>query len=164
MARVGSPRGVSGYLKLHSYSGEYAHLAALTEVILESPASGRKRARIVGTESGAWGMSALFEGFPSPETARSLTGMDILVPPDRASPLKENEWYVSDLVGLRLVLEGRAVATVEGVLDGAADPLLECRLPGASGGPVLVPFRKEFVGEVDVKAGTIELLHGWLLE
>jgi len=34
-----------------------------------------------------------------------------------------------------------------------------------SGGPaVLVPFRKLFVGDVDLEAGTLDLLAGWLLE
>lgn len=170
MARIGAPRGVAGYLKLHSYSGEFGHLEGLGEVLLvmpgepAGPGGQKKRARIIARESGDWGMSVLFEGYPSPEKARALTGFEIMVPPEAASPLREGEWYISDLIGLDLVSGGRAVARVEGVLDGAADPLLECRVRGPSGKVVLVPFRKEFIGAVDTDSGTMELLDEGLLE
>lgn len=103
-----------------------------------------------------------FEGYESPETARKLTGMDILVPREEAAPLGENEWYIADLVGLELVAEGKRLGRVESVLEGGPEPWLEARLPG--GGKAIVPFRKEFVGEVRLEAGEIELLAPWILE
>ena len=87
------------------------------------------------------------------------------MPRSGASPLKPNQWYVDDLVGLALVNAGRRLAEVRSVLEGGAEPWLEVFVPGAvgqtPGNPervAVVPFRKEFVGEVDLAAGTIELL------
>ncbi|MEN6477087.1 MAG: ribosome maturation factor RimM [Rectinema sp.] len=175
VARLGAPRGVSGHLKLHSFSGEFAHLALLKEVLLapgtpeasgKSAAPGvpvaRKKVIVHSMESGEWGISFQFEGYDSPEKARVLTGMEILVPLSAASPLREGEWYISDLIGLALTFEGKKVAEIRSVLDGAADPLLECRLP--DGKAVLIPFRKEYIGEVDLGRGNMELLYDWLLE
>jgi ribosomal 30S subunit maturation factor RimM len=33
-----------------------------------------------------------------------------------------------------------------------------------SGGSALVPFRKEFVGEIDEEKGELEILSSWILE
>lgn len=190
IGRLGAPKGVRGDLKVHSYSGEAAHFLKLREATLRGPApNGAPRelrlkvARVSG-EGGSLTMA--FEGYASPEAARALTGMDIIVPRSEAAALRPGEWYVTDLVGLALVAGGEKVATVRSVLEGGPDPWLEAVLInggpplacGASGAAkhesgraedaheptALVPFRKEFVGEIDLEAGTIELLAPELLE
>jgi 16S rRNA processing protein RimM len=165
VAKLGAPRGLKGLLKLHSYSGEFGHLAALKTVLAapENKPEQAKLLRIVSTESGEWGMSAAFEGYETPEKARALTGLELFLPRENVSPLQLNEYYIHDLVGLKLIFGDAELGEVEGVLDGGADPLLEVRR-GASGATFLVPFRSEFIGEVDCEAGTMELLAGWLLE
>jgi 16S rRNA processing protein RimM len=152
---------------VRSYSGESAHFLGIKEAELVSdsgPAGPRKlRLKVLRIDqgSGDGNLTMAFEGYPSPETARELTGMEIVVPRGQAAPLGPDEWYISDLVGLSLVVEGKKVATVRSVLEGGADPWLESILP--DGSTALVPFRKIFVGEVDLKAGTIELLAPELL-
>ncbi|MFA5852779.1 MAG: ribosome maturation factor RimM [Spirochaetales bacterium] len=165
VAKLGAPRGLNGFLKLHSYSGEYDHLKKL-KVALVAPAktpNEAKTMRIKAVEVGDWGMSVAFEGYESPEKARALTGLELFAPREGASQLRANEWYIHDLVGLKLMVSGIAVGEIVGVLDGGADPLLEIHV-NASGSQVLVPFRSEFIGAVDCGAGTMELLAEWLLE
>lgn len=165
VAKLGAPRGVDGSLKLHSYSGEYAHLKKLTTALL-APADNHahtKVMRIKSAQVGDWGMSMVFEGYETPEKAKALTGLEILLPRDLVSPLKSNEYYIHDLVGMKLLLDGRTAGELVAVLDGGADPLLEIK-PAAGGANVLVPFRSEFIGTVDCEAKSIELLAGWLLE
>ena len=89
--------------------------------------------------------------------------MLLYLPREEASPLRDNEYYIHDLVGLRVVSEGLEVGLVEAVLDGGADPLLETRKTGSET-KFLIPFRKEFVGKLDLKGKSLELLAGWLLE
>jgi 16S rRNA processing protein RimM len=195
IGRLGAPKGVRGDLKVKSYSGESAHFLGIkeAELIGDDKASGiasgiasggarklRLKVLRVNPGNGSDSLTMAFEGYPSPETARELTGMEIVVPRAQAAPLGPDEWYVADLVGLSLVVEGKKVATVRSVLEGGADPWLEVeKIPetspslGSSGaartakrnteGISLVPFRKIFVGEVDLKAGTIELLAPELL-
>ena len=165
VAKLGAPKGIVGFLKLHSYSGEFGHLKNLKEVLLapeKRPDLGKK-VRIKATEGGSPGMSMAFEGYDSPEKARVLTGMELFLPRSCASPLKKNEWYIRDLVGLKLMYMKKPAGVVEAVLDGGADPLLEVRLADGNS-KILVPFRSEFVGEVDCESGFIELTAGWLLE
>lgn len=161
VGRLGSPHGVRGFLRVRSYSGETAHLADLGEVLLAREGERRKalveETRVAGTE-----VLLRLAGCDDPEDARAWTGWDILVPRSRAAPLGPGEYYIADLAGCELVLAGRTVGTVDRVLEGGEAPLLEIRMP--AGRSVLVPFRKEFVGEVDVPGRRIELLAGWILE
>ena len=178
IGRLGSPKGVRGDLKVHSYSGETDHFFKLKEVALRAAGSaeGELRLKVARMEGSGESLTIAFEGYSSPEAARKLTGMDIVVPRSGAAALGPNEWYIADLVGLALVSGGAKVATVRSVLEGGPDPWLEVvQLPAAAErtpegakrtpeGVSLVPFRKEFVGEVDVAGGTIELLAPELLE
>jgi len=167
IGRLGAPKGVRGDLKVKSYSGESAHFRRLKEADLRGtdPATGAPRSlklKVVRIDGEAANLTMAFVGYASPETARVLTGMEIVVPRSEAAPLKPNEWYVVDLVGLSLVREGEKLAEVRSIIEGGADPWLEALIIG--GRVALVPFRKEFVGEVDIEAGTIELLAPELLD
>jgi len=167
IGRLGAPKGVRGDLKVHSYSGESAHFLRIKEADLRGtdPATGAPRSlklKVVRIDGQAPNMTMAFVGYDSPETARVLTGLELVVPRSEAAPLKSNEWYVVDLVGLSLVRAGEKLATVRSILEGGADPWLEALLP--DGRVALVPFRKEFVGDVDIKAGTIELIAPELLD
>jgi 16S rRNA processing protein RimM len=168
-------------VRLKSYSGETEHLKRLKAVTLmrgapvaqvpsedargapEAAESRTMRATIVAFEEGEWGLSARFAGYDSPEKARELTGWDIVVPRSQASPLKANEWYLCDLVGLKVTLDAQFIGEVAGVLEGGADPLLEILLY-EGGTKAIVPFRSQFIGTIDTDAGSLELLAGWLLE
>jgi 16S rRNA processing protein RimM len=126
------------------------------------PAKRRLQLKVLRAQASEGGLVMAFAGYESPEEARKLTGMDILVPRSEAAPLRENEWYIADLIGLVLVAEGKKLAVVESILDGGPEPWLEARLTG--GATAVVPFRKEFVGEVRLEKGEIELLAPWILE
>jgi 16S rRNA processing protein RimM len=185
VAKLGAPRGLGGFLKLQSYSGEYEHLIGIKKILaafkvepgtaqpssappnVASPSSARrdgmKLLSVRAVQSGDWGASFAFEGYDTPETARVLTGMELFLPRDEACPLKEGEYYIHDLVGLSVFSGGAKVGKVVSVLEGGADPLLEILLSGKAERP-LVPFRSTFVGKVDLEAKSLELLAGWLLE
>jgi 16S rRNA processing protein RimM len=168
IGRLGAPRGLRGDLKVQSYSGETEHFFKLKAAVLRSAPEAASASpkllelAVLRVESLGSGLSMAFAGYDSPEKARALTGMEILAPRSSCAPLKENEWYIADLVGLHLVAEGRVVATVRSVLEGGPEPWLEAVRPDE--GVSLVPFRKEFVGSIDLEAGTIELLAPYLLE
>ena len=142
-------------------SGRFARDAARLRAAKDrSP--GRIKVHVTGVEAGPGGLVLHFKGYESPESVRSLTGMDIVVPAAKAAPLKPGEFYVRDLVGMKLLSGGVSVAIIDGVFDGAADPCLEIALP--AGRKVLVPFRKEFIGEIDLETRTAELIAPWILE
>jgi 16S rRNA processing protein RimM len=88
--------------------------------------------------------------------------MEILVERTAAAPLLKDEYYIEDLKSLNLVNDNRSLGRIEDVIEGGGGFLLEIRLN--SGETRLVPFRKEFIGEVCVKKGFAVLLKTWILE
>jgi 16S rRNA processing protein RimM len=170
---VRSSHGLDGYVKVESASGEVSHFANLDEVSVRvGGANGTvKRLQIEDVDGSAQCLLVKFKGIDTPESAKALAGAEILVPRDKACPLEEGEYYVSDLCQCVLAYKGTVVGTIKGVMEGGADDLLEVILTeGSEGngknGPQtrLVPLRKEFVGKIDIAAKTVELTHRWILE
>jgi 16S rRNA processing protein RimM len=70
---------------------------------------------------------------------------------------------VEDLRGLPVRNDrGEILGEILNVLEGGNGQLIELRLPG--GELRLVPFIREFFGEVDPEQGRAVLLHEWVLE
>ena len=104
-----------------------------------------------------------FNEIDSPEAAGVLTGAEIIAGREYAAPLKEGECYVEDLKGLEVTgREGEILGHFSDVIEGGGGQLAELTLP--SGEKRLVPFRKEFFGDIDLEKGTVILLEPWILE
>ena len=184
---VRGAHGLTGEFKVESASGFYEHIAVLKEVTLRNE-DRQKVFRVEYTEPGNSTLYMKLEGIDSPEEAKKLNGWDIRVSREFAVPLNENEWYVADLVKCTLDYESKdgqvgqtqpvEIGSITDVLEGGAGDLLEVSLSEscniladnikktASGNPrkVLVPLNKEHIGKVDMKTGTIQLMHLWILE
>lgn len=161
-ALIGAPFGVEGLVKLQSLSGETDHLFQLDSMILRK--EGREQRYFV-EELIPLGrsMAIKFAGINSPEQARLLGGAEVLVSRDKAAALGENEWYVEDLRGLSVIAEDATVqGRIIGIVEGGGGNLLEVERAG--GGSCFVPFRDEFIGDINVSAGTVLLLQRWILE
>jgi 16S rRNA processing protein RimM len=156
-----APHGIHGYLKLHSFSEEFSHLAVLGEVSLRKDG---KEKRTVIEDYKIMGREFLikFSGVDNPEDARILNGWEMWVPRESAAPLGEGEFYVADLATCSLVSEGAVVGRVVGVIDGAQALLLEVE-SSADQNKYLVPFMSQYIGAVDLERKEMELLAPWLL-
>ncbi len=167
LGRLGAPRGIKGDLRLQSFSGEFDHIVKKKTLELHDE-SHSLIVKVIRSAVNPDGTTIAFEGYPSPETARALVGMEIWADREAAAPLGKDEWYVVDLVGLALRgPSGSPTAETElgkiiAVVEGGPDPWLEALLP--DGRKALVPFRKEYVGTVDIKAGFVELVAPEILE
>jgi len=87
------------------------------------------------------------------EQVQALKGALLHVPRAALPDLDENEFYCSDLIGLRADnLEGDTLGEVKAVHDFGAGTLLEISGPD---GVWLLPFTKTAAPRVDMKAGKI---------
>jgi 16S rRNA processing protein RimM len=179
--------GYSGECKVESASGEYEHLLNLKEVTLQH-GNEKKETKVESVSLGCNTAYVKFAGINSDEDIRKYNRWEIVVPRKYCKPLKKDEWYIEDLRNCSLFYEGNddsaslnaptIVGTVTDVLEGGAGYLLEVSISEScnciceelkktsSGKPrtVLIPFNNEHVGKVDVKKGTIQLMHLWILE
>ena len=169
IAVVGPPFGVKGFVKVRSLSGETAHLRALKSVRLKQG----EEERVFSVEETTLSGDILlmkFHGINSPEAASALKGARLFVDRSQAAPLNEGEFYVEDLKGLQVIatspessLEaGEVLGHITDILEGGGGELAEIRL--LSGEIKLVPFRKEFIGDISMEKGLVILLERWILE
>ena len=180
--------GYSGECKVESASGEYEHLLNLKEVTLQH-GNEKKETKVELVSLGCNTAYVKFAGINSDEDIRKYNRWEIVVPRKYCKPLKKDEWYIEDLRNCSLIYEekgdsaslnapAQVVGTITDVLEGGAGYLLEVSISEScnciseelkktsSGKPrtVLIPFNNEHVGKVDVKKGTIQLMHLWILE
>ena len=151
---VGRPHGVRGLVHVHAYAADPASLAVYGPLQDERG----------GTWTLAWrgeGVAQLRDASGQPvadrDAAARLTNLKLYVERDRLPPPDEEEFYLSDLVGLAAVRpDGAALGRVTVVHDYGAGPSLEivaAEVPGNK--PLLVPFTRACVPTVDVAAGQL---------
>jgi 16S rRNA processing protein RimM len=77
----------------------------------------------------------------------------LFAPLAELAPLADDEVYLHDLIGMRVVLvTGDAVGDVDAVYEMPQGPMLDVRRPADT---VLLPYRAEVVRSVDLAARTI---------
>ncbi|MBR5866468.1 MAG: 16S rRNA processing protein RimM [Spirochaetaceae bacterium] len=181
--------GLTGSCKVESTSGEYEHFSDIKEVTLRNNGS-EKKCNVENVSFGDRILYVKFSGINTPEEAKRYSSWEVLVPRENACPCGKDEYYIEDLKQCSLVycgdkakgLAGKTapivLGTITDVLEGGAGDLLEvvlsesCELlaenvrKNASGEvrTVFVPFKKEFIGTVDISAKMVQLMHLWILD
>jgi 16S rRNA processing protein RimM len=160
-ALVGPPFGLQGFVRVHSLSGELEHLLGLRRVTLRR--GDREQLREVEAAEAVFpSLLMKFRGIDSPEAAKALKGMEILVDREEAAPLRQGEYYIEDLKGVEVYAGTEVLGEISAILEGGGGNLAELRLTG--GEIRLVPFRDEFFGDIDIEGRRVELRRRWILE
>lgn len=155
MGVVGRPHGVRGLLRVHSYAADPASLAAYGPL---SDGGGRRFA-LSWRGDGVAALAELDGDRPVPVADRAAAARLVntrlyiergrLPPPD-----DEDEFYLADLIGLDAVgPDGARLGRVATVHDYGAGASLEIAREAAQ--PLLVPFTRACVPEVDPGAGRV---------
>lgn len=152
--------GLEGWVKVESFSGEFDHFLVLTTVTLRS-GSLEKTAELEQWKVHGGSLLVRFKGCNNAAQSEAYVGWELWVDRSKASPLREHEYYYGDLTGCSLMNGAACAGMVTGVLETAGGHLLEVQCGNET---KLVPFRKEFVGKVDIHHKTIELVAPWILE
>jgi 16S rRNA processing protein RimM len=147
---IGRPHGVRGLVHVMSYTADPADLAAYGPLTDDA---GR-------VWSLAWrgvGVAALQDaegrGLADRNAAEKLVNTRLYIERNRLPAPDPDEFYLSDLVGLAATApEGAALGRVAAVHDYGAGASLEITGEGA---PLLVPFTRACVPEVDLAAGRV---------
>ncbi len=148
VASVATAHGVRGALKLRCYTEEPESVAAYGPVF---DAQGRELFRLTVIGSAKGGVIARADGIDDRDAAEALRGLDLYVPRDRLPATEEDEFYVSDLVGMDAVdPNGDAQGHIIAVHNFGAGDLIEVQ--PAEGQSQLVPFTREAVPDVDLAA------------
>ena len=104
-----------------------------------------------------------FKEFNSINDIEKYKGCDLYVTRENAVPLKEDEFYISDIIGSEVFEEnGEKLGELADVLKTGANDVFVVKLPDKK--EVLIPVIKEFVPDMDIanKKVTVKLMKGML--
>lgn len=146
VGEIGRPHGVRGLVRLRAFTEDPAAIAAYSPLTDES---GTRRFAI--TLKG--GDIAAIEGVTDRDAAQRLTGTKLFVERDRLPPPAEEEFYLTDLIGLIAVTEGgENLGAIRAVEDHGAGAFLVVE---GQGREHLLPFTKAVVPVVDIAGGRV---------
>jgi len=147
VGEFGRPHGVRGLIHLRSHTAEPAAIAGYGPL---SDEGGARRFALTWLADGL----VQVEGIADRDAAARLTGTRVYVDRDALPAPEEDEFYLTDLIGLRAETEGGAVlGTVSAVEDFGAGSFVTIR--DEAGKESLIPFTRAVVPVVEVSGGRI---------
>ena len=151
---VRRPHGVRGELRAEPLGGDATRFAP--GMTLHAEDTAQTAYTVASARSTAEGdvLLALRE-VTTRDAADALRGAYLCVERDAVRRLGEDEWFVFELVGLRVVSaeDGAALGTVADVEEYPEQSVLVVR--GAAGGEQRIPLVRAHVARVDVNGGQI---------
>ncbi len=154
---VTAAHGVRGEVRIHTFTDRPEGLVAYGDLYDES---GTRRFAVCPGGSVRGAVIARIGGVDDRNAAERLRGCKLCVPRSALPETDPDEYYHTDLVGLRAEvvngadgLERSPLGAVTAVDDFGAGPVLEIAVAG--GPPVMVPFTRAVVPWVDLEAGRI---------
>jgi 16S rRNA processing protein RimM len=155
MGVIGRPHGVRGLVHVHSYTVDPDDLTAYGVLTDE----GGRAFTLRWEREGIARLSRQVDGQDVPirdrEAAAALTNTRLYVLRSTLPAADEDEYYLSDLIGLRAEDQaGRVLGTVAIVHDYGAGTSLEIT-PTQASAPLLLPFTAQAVPVVDIAGGRI---------
>jgi len=151
VAVIAGAHGVRGDVRIKSFTADPEGLAAYGP--LTDKAGAREfRIKVHGLARGL--LRAHIKGVDDRNAAEALAGVELYVERGRLSEPEEDEFYHSDLIGLKAELQdGSQYGVIRALHDFGAGDVIEIVL--TAGGTVILPFTKAVVPSVDLAAGIV---------
>ena len=151
VGRVTGAFGVRGEVRLSSYTAEPQALLAYRDLKCED---GSPALTLTGGRPAKGGVVARAKEIETREDAEALRGLKLYIPRDVLPEPEEDEFYVTDLIGLAVESPaGELLGRVKDVRDFGAGDILEIQPP--QGASWYLPFTREAVPEVHIAQGKV---------
>ena len=144
--------GIRGEIKVFPTTDDPKRFKKLKKVILRAP----KEERVLEIESVRFAKQMVllkFRGIDNINDIEPLKGAGLFVPREEAIPLKKNEYFIADLIGLMVYTdEGEELGRLSEVIQTGANDVYAVQ---TAQGELLLPAIADCVQEVDIEAGTM---------
>ena len=157
MLRVGvitSTHGIRGEVKVFPTTDDAKRFKTLKKVILD----GREPLELSIEQVKFFKNMVIlkFKGYDNINDVETWRQRDLLITRDQAVELKEDEYFITDLIGLTVVNEEEAVlGRVKDVLETGANDVYVVELAG--GKELLLPAIKDCILNVDLEGGRMKV-------
>ena len=152
LALIGAPHGIKGEVRVKPLGDpemvdQYGKLETANGQVLKIT-----RMRLQK------GMAIVkFQGVNTRSEAETLNGQELYVDRSKLPEPEEEEFYISDLIGMHIQIDGKPAGTIKDVSNFGAGDLLE--IESASGkATYYLPFTKEVVPDIDFEAGAVTVI------
>ncbi len=151
---VSGAHGIAGELRLKLFHPETRTVRRGARLLVQK--DGTERFFVVTKASLGPQPRIALHGVGDRESAERLVGATIAVPRDALPAAADDEVYLTDLVGLRVLVGDHEQGVVESVVH---HPASDCVRVRESGGLREVPLTPPYLVEIDLGAGCVRLLH-----
>lgn len=130
IGRIGRTYGVQGWLKIDSYTENFVDVLNyspwyLTSSTISPQPNDSMQVVIEAGRAHGKGVVAKIPGYDSPEHARQLIGKLIYIKKTQLPPLSPNEYYWSDLIGLKVInKQGDLLGKVKYLIETGSNDVL----------------------------------------
>ncbi len=162
LGRVMSTHGVRGQLRLFLFSGEYASIATLDQVILKGPNREMETFEVAAATQHGKKFLLTLKKYDDVNQVLHLVGRELYVKRDQLPELPEGEYYWRDLVGLRVVTDrGVELGTLTDIIATGSNDVY---VVTGKEREYLIPAIEDVILEVDLDGGVMKvcLLEGLL--
>lgn len=154
VGKIIRPHGVRGAVIVEAVSDWPERFAPGSRMLLETDPSRHEEVTIESATPHTGRLLACISGINNRESAERLRGCCLLVFRDMAAPLGEGEYWIHELMGMKVREEdGRDLGVVEDFRSGRAQDLLIVK--DAREREFGIPYVGEFIKDVDRVASTI---------
>ncbi|HUP95483.1 MAG TPA: ribosome maturation factor RimM [Burkholderiales bacterium] len=153
MGQITAPFGIKGWIKLQPFTAAPENLQAYSHWWIGSEGAWQEY-RVEGMQVNSAAVVVKLAGCEDRDAAALFRGREIAVPRDALPETAANEFYWSDLVGLKVVnAENEDLGTVSEVFATGANDVLVVQGDRER----LIPFTEEVVKRVDLAGGVIRV-------
>ena len=152
MLKVGimsSTHGVRGEMKVFPTTDDVKRFRKLKEVLLDT---GKEyiTLEVEGVKFFKQFVIVKFKGYDSINDIEKDKGMSLYVTRENAVPLKKDEYFMADLIGLKVIDdEGKVLGELTDVLQTGANDVYEVKLE--DGKDLLLPAIRQCILDVDIQ-------------
>lgn len=152
---ISNTHGIRGEIKVFPTTDDPKRYLDLEELILDT---GKEKMKMEIEKVRFYKNMVIlkFKGIDDINEVLPYRQKNLYVTREQAVPLKENEYFIADLIGLAVVSdEGEDLGEVTDVIQSAANDIYVIKKKGMP--ELLVPAIKDCIKKVDVEAGSMEI-------
>lgn len=152
---ITSTHGIRGEVKVFPTTDDPERFLDLKEVLLDT---GRERVALTVSNVKFFKQFVIlkFKGYDDINLVEPFRKKSLWVTRENAVPLEEDEYFIADLIGLRVVTEeGEELGTVTDVLETGANDVYQVTDEG--GKEILLPAIKDCILSVNLEQGEMKV-------
>lgn len=152
VGKLRGAHGIGGELKAEILSDHDFRFAPGSILQLEKS---HRSLEIERSSPGAGYWLLKFAGIDNREQAQAIQGLFLLVPRSQAAPLPRGSYYHWQLIGLKVMENGRELGIIREVQENPANDLYIMEKP--DGKKVIIPALKEMIQAIEPEKGEMQV-------